>query len=201
MKTRFGAIPLADPAAHQALPPSEIALAPTTLQEAAQALRIATERRMKVLIWGGGNHQGYGHRVFPDVVLATTSLNRVEAWEPGDLTMVAEAGARIAEVEEMLAQQNQTTLLPQHSPTATIGGTLAVGLSGYQRFRYGPSRDRVLETRVITGDGRMVRSGGRVVKNATGYDLPRLTVGALGRMGLIGSVCLKLIPGRSPPLR
>ena len=194
MKSRFGAIPAADISADQAIPPAEIAVAPTTLEEASEALRIATERRMKVLIWGGGNHQGYGHRVHPDMVLVTTSLNRVEVWEPEDLTIVAGAGARVSQVEEMLADERQTTLLPHSSPTATIGGALAAGLSSYKRYRYGPSRDRVLETTVVTGDGRIVRSGGRVVKNVTGYDIPRLMVGALGRLGLIGSVCLKLIP-------
>ena len=194
MKTPFGAIPAADISADQAIPPAEIALAPTTLEQASQALRMATERRMKVLVWGGGNHQGYGHRVHPDMVLITTSLNRIEVWEPEDLTIVAEAGARISQVEEMLAGERQTTVLPHRSSTATIGGALAAGLSSYKRFRYGPTRDRVLETKVVTGDGRIVRSGGRVVKNVTGYDIPRLMVGALGRMGLIGSVCLKLIP-------
>ena len=194
MKTRFGAVPAADISANQAIPPAEVVVAPTTLEEASQALRVATERRMKVLIWGGGNHQGYGHRVHPDMVLLTTSLNRIEVWEPEDLTIVAEAGARISQLEEMLAEERQTTLLPHPSPTATIGGALAAGLSSYKRFRYGPSRDRVLETKVVTGDGRIVRSGGRVVKNVTGYDIPRLMVGALGRMGLIGSVCLKLTP-------
>lgn len=194
MKTRFGAIPAADISADQAIPPAEIALAPTTLEQASQALRVATDQRMKVLIWGGGNHQGYGHRVHPDVVLVTTSLNHIEVWEPEDLTLVTGAGARISELEQMLAEKRQTTLLPHPSPTATIGGALAAGLSSYKRFRYGPTRDRVLETTVVTGDGRIVRSGGRVVKNVTGYDIPRLMVGALGRMGLIGSVCLKLIP-------
>ena len=194
MKNRLSAIPAADISADQAIPPAEIAVAPTTLEEASQALRTATEQRMKVLIWGGGNHQGYGHRVHPDMVLITTSLNRVEVWEPEDLTIVAGAGARISQVEEMLAEMRQTTLLPHSSPTATIGGALAAGLSSYKRFRYGPSRDRVLETTVVTGDGRIVRSGGRVVKNVTGYDIPRMTVGALGRLGLIGSVCLKLMP-------
>ena len=138
---------------------------------------------MKVLVWGGGNHQGYGHRTYPDVVLVTTSMDRVEVWEPEDLTLVVDAGAPIAKVEERLAEHRQTTLLPHHSPTSTIGGALAAGLSGYQRFRYGPSRDRLLETRAITGDGRIVRSGGRVVKNVTGYDIPRLMVGSLGRLG------------------
>ena len=191
MKNPFGTIPLADT---EGLPPAEIALAPTSLPDAARALRTATDHRMEVLIWGGGNHQGYGHRVYPDVVLVTTSLNRVASWEPEDLTLVAEGGTPIARVEEMLAEHRQTTLLPHHSPTSTIGGVLAAGLSGYHRHRYGPSRDRLLETTVVTGDGRTVRSGGRVVKNVTGYDIPRLMVGALGRLGLIGAVCLKLVP-------
>lgn len=191
MRSPFATIPAADPAA---LPPAEFALAPTSIEEAAQALRAATDHRLKVLIWGGGNHQGYGHRIYPDVVLVTTSLNRVEVWEPEDLTLVVDAGRPIAQVEEMLAERRQTTLLPHQDRTATIGGALSVGLSGYQRFRYGPTRDRLLETRVVTGDGRVVRAGGRVVKNVTGYDIPRLMVGSLGRMGLIGSVCLKLVP-------
>lgn len=191
MKNPFGTIPPADPAG---LPPTEFALAPTSLEEAAQALRTATDHRMKVLVWGGGNHQGYGHRVYPDLVLVTTSLDQVEIWEPEDMTLVAQGGTPVARVEEMLAERRQTTLLPHPNPTATIGGALAAGLSGYQRFRYGPTRDRLLETTVLTGDGRRVRAGGRVVKNVTGYDIPRLMVGSLGRMGLIGSVCLKLAP-------
>ncbi len=191
MKNPFGTIPAADPAE---LPPADFALAPTSIEEAAQALRTATDHRMKVLIWGGGNHQGYGHRTYPDVVLVTTSLNRVETWEPEDLTLVAEGGVPITEVEAMLAEGRQTTLLPHRNETATIGGALSVGLSGYQRYRYGPTRDRLLETRILTGDGRVVRAGGRVVKNVTGYDIPRLMVGSLGRMGLIASVCLKLVP-------
>ena len=191
MNNPFGAIPAADP---DDLPPAELAIAPTSLEQAAQALRIATDHRMRVLVWGGGNHQGYGHRTYPDVVLVTTSMDRVEVWEPEDLTLVVDAGAPIAKVEDRLAEHRQTTLLPRHSPTSTIGGALAAGLSGYQRFRYGPSRDRLLETRAITGDGRIVRAGGRVVKNVTGYDIPRLMVGSLGRLGLIGSVCLKLVP-------
>lgn len=191
MKNPFEGIPLSDP---QEAPAAGITLAPTSLEQAARALRTATDHRMKVLFWGGGNHQGYGHRIHPDLVLVTTSLNRVEVWEPEDLTLVADGGVTVARVEEMLAEHRQTTLLPGHSPTATIGGALAAGLSGYQRFRYGPSRERLLEARVVTGDGRTVRSGGRVVKNVTGYDIPRLMVGALGRLGLIGSVCLKLVP-------
>ena len=124
VKNPFGAIPAADP---EPLPPAEVVLAPTSLEQAAQALRIATDHRLKVLVWGGGNHQGYGHRTYPDVVLVTTSLDRVEVWEPEDLTLVVDAGFRVAKLEERLAEHRQTTLLPTYSPTSTIGGALAAG--------------------------------------------------------------------------
>ena len=68
------------------------------------------------------------------------------------------------------------------------------GISGYRRARYGPTRDRILEMTVVTGDGRIVKAGGRVVKNVTGYDLPRLVVGSFGALGVIVSACLKLWP-------
>jgi glycolate oxidase FAD binding subunit len=71
---------------------------------------------------------------------------------------------------------------------------VAAGVSGYRRLRYGPTRDRVLEVRAVTGDGRSIKGGGRVVKNVSGYDLPRLYCGSLGSLGVITSVCLKLWP-------
>lgn len=169
-------------------------LAPSTLEEAAELLSTAYQERQPVLIWGGGRHQGYGHRVYPEMVLSTARLTRVVAWEPDDLTMVVEAGARVDEIEAMLAERRQTAALPEEPGEATIGGVVAAGISGYRRSRYGPTRDRVLEVTLVTGDGRIVRGGGRVVKNVSGYDLPRLATGSLGSLGLIGMICLKLWP-------
>ena len=71
---------------------------------------------------------------------------------------------------------------------------MAAGISGWRRARYGPTRERLLEVSLVTGDGRLVRGGGRVVKNVTGFDLPRLTVGSFGSLGVIVQVCLKLWP-------
>lgn len=162
-------------------------------------LAAATGERAAVLLWGGGTHQGIGGHVSPDVVVATAGLDRVVAWEPEDLTVVVEAGVRVGDLEELLAEKGQTAVLPETAPDATVGGVVAAGLSGYRRARYGPTRDRVLEVTLVTGDGRVVTGGGRVVKNVSGYDLPRLATGSLGGLGLVARVCLKLWP--VPPLR
>jgi glycolate oxidase FAD binding subunit len=97
-------------------------------------------------------------------------------------------------MEDMLAGARQTAVLPETGRTATVGGVVASGVSGFRRARYGPTRDRVLEVTVVTGDGRVVRGGARVVKNVTGYDLPRLITGSFGALGVIVSLCLKLWP-------
>lgn len=176
------------------VPPAEVVLAPADVDELAAVMATATEWRARVLVWGGGSHQGIGGRVEPDVVVVTSGLDRIVAWEPEDLTLVVEAGVRVADLEGMLAEQNQTAALCEWEGPATVGGVVAAGISGYRRHRYGPTRDRMLEATVVTGDGRVVRGGGRVVKNVTGYDLPRLVVGSFGSLGVIVSVCFKLWP-------
>ncbi len=131
----------------------------------------------------------------PDLVVSTSRLNRLIAWEPDDMTVVVEGGMGVADLEARLATRGQTAVLPEIAgDAATVGGVLAAGISGYRRARYGPTRDRILEITVVTGDGRIVKAGGRVVKNVTGYDLPRLVVGSFGALGVVVSACLKLWP-------
>jgi FAD/FMN-containing dehydrogenase len=176
------------------IPPADVIAAPSTPEEMAELLARATEARAKVLVWGGGTHQGYGHRIEPDLLISTSRLNRIIDWQPDDLTVVAEAGLGVAALEDQISTRGQTAALPETRDGSTLGGVLAAGVSGYRRARYGPSRDRMLEVTVVTGDGRLVRAGARVVKNVTGYDLPRLVVGSFGALGVIVSVCLKLWP-------
>lgn len=183
---------LADPV--PGAPATDITVAPTAAAEAAAVLRFASEQRLKVLFWGGGTHQGFGYAIEPDIVMTTARLNSVVDWQPEDLTVVVEPGLSVADLQEMLEQREQTAVLPENSGGATVGGTIASGLSGWRRLRYGPTRDRVLEIELATGDGRVVKAGGRLVKNVTGYDLPRLATGSFGALGLITSVCLKLWP-------
>lgn len=176
------------------LPPARYVFAPESGAELAAVLDAASGERAPVLVVGAGTHQGMGHPVHPEVVVSTTRLDRVLAWEPDDLTVVVEAGVRVGHVEEMLAERRQTALLPETQPDATVGGVVAAGLSGYRRARFGPTRDRVLQVTLATGDGRTITGGGRVVKNVSGYDLPRIVCGSFGALGVITAVCLKLWP-------
>ncbi len=175
-------------------PACEAIVAPGNPAEFGRLLEICSEEGRRVLVWGAGTHQGYGHRVEPDVVVSLTDMARLIDWQPGDLTVVAEAGLTVAQLEAKLETRGQTAVLPEHPGSATVGGVVASGVSGFRRERYGPTRDRVLEVVLVTGDGRLIRGGGRVVKNVTGYDLPRLVVGSFGALGVITQVCLKLWP-------
>ena len=176
------------------LPDAEISAAPSSPEDLAALLAEASAAGLKVLVWGGGSHQGLGNAVDPDLVISTSRLNRLIAWEPDDMTVVVEGGMSVADLEVHLATRGQTAILPEVAGPATVGGVLAAGISGYRRARYGPTRDRILEITVVTGDGRIVKAGGRVVKNVTGYDLPRLVVGSFGALGVVVSACLKLWP-------
>lgn len=185
---RFGRFTAAAPGA----PPAEFTFAPTTAEDAAAVLDFASEHGLRVLPWGGGSDL-VGPAGTPDIVLSTAGLIGFD-WRPEDLTVVAAAGVRVADLESRLAERGQTAVLPEHPGVSTVGGVVAAGSSGWRRLRYGPMRDRVLEVVVATGDGRVIRGGGQVVKNSSGYDIPRLCVGSHGSLGVITRVCLKLWP-------
>lgn len=174
-------------------PPPAPRLTPRSIDEAAGLLcELPPESRVRIL--GGGTHLGLGHHFDPDVTLSTAGLDRIVAWEPDDLTVVVEAGMTVEELESTLAAKGQTALLHERSGAGTVGGALATATSGWRRYRYGPIGDRVLEVTLVSSDGRVSTAGGRLVKNVTGYDLPRLATGSLGSLGLIARVCFKLWP-------
>lgn len=118
----------------------------------------------------------------------------VFAYEPADMTVTVGAGTRCHDLAAVLAEHRQESPLDPREPAATVGGVLAVGVSGPRRLRLGPLRDHVLEVRFIRGDGRLIRGGGPTVKNVTGYDLPRLLVGSLGSLGVLTQVTLRTTP-------
>lgn len=123
-------------------------------------------------------------------------LTGIVEYEPGEYTFTARAGTALREVEAALAQHQQ--FLPFDPPLvsagATLGGTVAAGLSGAGRYRYGGVRDFLIGVRFVDGQGRLVRGGGKVVKNAAGFDLPKLMVGSLGQFGVLTEVSFKVFP-------
>jgi glycolate oxidase FAD binding subunit len=100
----------------------------------------------------------------------------------------------VAELAAVLGASGQECPLDPRDANATVGGTIAAGLSSVRRLRYGPLRDRVLEVRFASAEGNLVRGGGPTVKNVTGYDLPRLLVGSLGTIGVLTRVILRCQP-------
>ena len=170
-------------------------LAPATLEELRAVVR---ERDGRTLVpVGGGTRLGLGYS--PEgpftMVDVRAALAGTLEHAPEDLTLVAPAGATIDAVNRELRAHGQ--FLPLDPPLpgqATIGGTLAVGSGGPLQTRYGLPRDLVLGMTVLRADGELVKAGGRVVKNVTGYDLMRLWCGSLGTLGIITEVALRVLP-------
>ena len=120
-------------------------------------------------------------------------LDRVVAYDPEEMLAVVEAGMRVGALRQVLADGGQEW--PSDAPDdATVGGTIAVAASSPRRLRMGPLRDTVVELELVTGDGRLVRSGARTVKSVQGYDLHRLATGSLGSLGAIVQVAVKVRP-------
>jgi glycolate oxidase FAD binding subunit len=119
----------------------------------------------------------------------------VVAHEPAEMIVRVRAGTTVGALNAVLAEGGQMVPLDPADPTlATVGGVLAVGHSGVRRLRYGPVRDTVLEVHFISSEGKVVKAGGPVVKNVTGFDLCRLLVGSLGTLGLLVEVVLRCYP-------
>ena len=129
-------------------------------------------------------------------VIQTTSLNRLLEYEPSEYTFTAEAGIRVSEVAETVRKQGQ--YLPFDPMLvecgATLGGMVAAGLSGPGRLRYGGIRDFILGVAFVDGTGTLVHGGGKVVKNAAGFDFPKLLTGSLGRLGIMTELTFKVFP-------
>jgi len=169
---------------------------PGTVEEAASVVRVAAEAGVPVIPWGGGTAMSVGAPP-PDgaLVVATRRLDRLVEHEPGDLTATIEAGSTLDALQAALGRRGQWLPLDPPQPArATVGGVLATNAAGPRRHGYGTARDLVIGMRVVGADGALVRAGGKVVKNVAGYDLAKLYIGALGSLGLIVDVTLKLRP-------
>ena len=119
----------------------------------------------------------------------------IVTYEPAEMTVRVRAGTTIAELAATLAEHGQMVPVDPAAPDrATVGGVLAEGASGLRRLRYGPVRDTLLEVRYISAEGRLIKAGGPVVKNVSGFDLCRLMVGSKGTLGVFAEVVLRARP-------
>lgn len=166
----------------------------TSAEVAAFAAEVGGAADGPVTCVGGRTHWSVGGRAAPDA-REVRAPSGIVGFEPAEMVVRVRAGTTVAELDAALAAKGQQVPLdPARPDEATVGGVLAVGRSGLRRLRYGPVRDLVLEARVAMADGAMVKTGGPVVKNVSGYDLGRLLVGSLGTIGFLAEVVLRCSP-------
>src|SRR5580658_6473778 len=169
---------------------------PATPAELAEALRdAATHKRAIALAGNASKRLMGGPAAAADVAISTTALTRVLAYEPNDLTISVEAGLRWSELTRTLAANRQMVPLdPPFAAGATVGGVIAANCSGPRRRLYGTARDLVIGMQFATLEGKLVKSGGMVVKNVAGLDMAKLMIGSFGTLADIASVNFKLTP-------
>ncbi len=165
---------------------------PSSTAELVEAVRAA-----KRVIAVGAQTKPRLSSVGSDVArISTAKLRGISEYEPSEFTFTAWAGTPVKEIATVLAERGQ--YLPFDPPLAetgaTLAGTVAAGLSGPGRFRFGGLRDFILGVTLVDGTGRSLRLGGKVVKNAAGFDVPKFLVGSIGRFGIIAGLTLKVFP-------
>ena len=185
---------------------------PGSQEEVAAALKIATGASLKVIPRGGATKMDWGNRLVRngnpgnnerensesgggELILSTRRLNRVVEHAWGDMTATVEAGCTFQQFQQTLAEHGQRLALdPLWPEQATIGGILATNDSGPLRVRFGSLRDLIIGITLALPDGTLAKSGGKVVKNVAGYDLPKLATGSLGTLGIITQAIFRLHP-------
>ncbi|MDB5763394.1 MAG: glcE [Herminiimonas sp.] len=166
-----------------------------TLKQFGERIIAAGAGKTALRIRGGGTKDWYGQALRGDL-LDTREYRGIIAYEPTELVITARCGTPLAEIETALAQHNQMLAFepPCFGSDATIGGTVAGGLSGPRRQAVGALRDFVLGAVLMDGKGEVLHFGGQVMKNVAGYDVSRLLAGSLGTLGLMLEVSLKVLP-------
>jgi glycolate dehydrogenase FAD-binding subunit len=175
---------------------SKLFVEPGTEKELAKVLCLSSEAGLAVIPRGGGTKLSWGNPASrADLVLSTARLNQIieHAW--ADLTVTVEAGCTIQKLQQTLAQHGQRLALDALWPEkATVGGALSANDSGALRLRFGALRDLIIGVTIALPDGTLASSGGKVVKNVAGYDLPKLVTGAFGTLGVITRASFRLHP-------
>ncbi len=169
---------------------------PGSVEQVSELLKLATRDGLRVVPIGLGSKLGWcGAPERVDFLLSTRRLVGAVSHEPADGTIAVRAGETMAALGERVARGGHR-LTPDvaHPSRCTVGGVVAAGQSGIDRLRFGPVRHHVLGVQAVLGDGTITRSGGRLVKNVTGFDLHRLYTGSHGTLCVLTEVALRLFP-------
>ncbi len=178
-------------------------LKPRDAQEVEEAVRWALGEEKALEIVGQGTKRAIGRPAQTDFTLDLSGLSGVTLYEPEELVLSARAGTPLAEIEALLAENNQQLgfepmdygpLLGLEPGKGTIGGVIAANLSGPRRVKAGAARDHFLGVTAVTGRAETIKSGGRVVKNVTGYDMCKVLAGSWGTLGAMTEVTIKVLP-------
>jgi glycolate oxidase FAD binding subunit len=171
-------------------------LVPSSPEDLAEALATAQRNHQTIQLCGHSTKDRMGGAISAaDVRISTAKLNRVLQYEPNDLTISVEAGIPYRELSRVLAEHRQMVPLdPPFSENATVGGIIAANASGPRRRLYGTARDMVIGMTFATLEGKLVRSGGMVVKNVAGLDMGKLMIGSFGTLAAVGVINFRLHP-------
>ena len=172
-------------------------------KEAEDAVRWALGNEKSLELAGQGTKRGVGRPSQTDLTLDVSGLTGVTLYEPAELVLSARTGTPLAEIEALLEENNQALafepidygpLLGGEANRGTLGGAIAANLSGPRRIKAGAARDHFLGVTAVTGRGETIKSGGRVVKNVTGYDLCKLLAGSWGTLAAMTDITVKVLP-------
>ncbi len=168
-------------------------VAPATIDDLAAAVRDTAPS--SIAVRGGGSKRDWGGVAeVAELEVSTAALDRIVEHADGDFVVTVQAGARLADVQNVLGSKGQWLALDPPEAGATIGGIVATAASGPRRLRFGTPRDLLIGVTVVLADGTVARSGGKVVKNVAGYDLGKLFCGAFGTLGVIAQCTFRLHP-------
>ena len=176
----------------------KIIVSPGTIDEVSKVVAFANDQHLAIIPRGNGTKMGMGG--IPkkiDIALSTSRLNRVTDRDCENLTLSAQGGITLNEVQKSLAKVGKGYFLPLDPPfteKATLGGIVATNSSGPKRLLYGTARDLIIGTKAVFPNGDLVISGGKTVKNVSGYDMCKLLIGSYGTLGIICEITFKLLP-------
>ncbi len=170
---------------------------PGSIEETSGLMKFANDEGLAVAPRGGGTSMSLGNPPRElDLILGTTRMNEIIEYVPGDQVVRVQAGIKLQDLQQRLADSNQMMGVdpPEEGAGATVGGLVATNSSGPRRYRYGTIRDLIIGITIVLADGTVARAGGKVVKNVAGYDLSKLFTGSLGTLGVIVECNFRLHP-------